>query len=80
MPEDDGRVAAEGAVHDVKVCAADAAEGNFDFDLASAADGFVNVEDIEVAFSGGEFDKGFHEARCTRDIRFGRGMAICAGR
>ena len=67
MTEDDGRVVAEGVVHHVEVRAADAAEGYLYLDLARTADGFLHVEDIEIAFTGSEFDQSFHLRDDFRD-------------
>jgi hypothetical protein len=59
----------------MQVRAADAAEGDLDFDLAIAADRFVDVEDIEVAFSRRKFDEGLHGQDGVRDIIAGFGRA-----
>src|SRR5205823_603613 len=60
MAEDHRRVTAESAVHDVQVRAAHAAEGDFDLDLARTANRLIHIEDLEIAFPGGELDERLH--------------------
>ncbi len=80
VAEDDGRVVAEGVVHHVQVRAADAAEGYFHLDLARTADGFLHVEDIEVAFAGSEFDQSFHLRDDFRDSTLRASTNWCSSR
>ncbi len=63
VPEDDGRIVAEGVVHDVEVGAADAAVCDLHFHLRVTAARLLDVENVQVAFTGRVLDQRLHASR-----------------
>ena len=63
MPEDNRRIVAEGVVHDVEVGAADAAVCDLHFYLRVTAARLLDVENVQVAFTGRVPDKRLHASR-----------------